>query len=584
MSEEGVSELDRLIEDTLADIIARDGNFLETPKGSSPTAAMQMAPLQATGNSVVTVDFSYIAPTETHENQCMVQNQDNQLPFETLELKALSTEAVYPNHQVAETSAPIAIPSTSTNVPLTYATESSPSAAGQSPSSVTVDGDMVTLKFSLSTLDGLNLQDVATSSEEHSDLSSLASMSPSRHSVESGSPPKDEGSSGGGVCQVCGSKATKYLHYGTSACHSCRAFFRRAVDGNKFEQFKCKVEQNCQVQSKSWKSCKYCRFQRCLGAGMRASWVLSEEQKKVRSASRKGSSETTVACRSLKKPSLPRPFEETFTRDDFLHLKNLYNAMLDIDVNTCTKWLKSLGFKFLRESLATAEQVGRFNDKVIMSYKDLSYQVTEVMLENFSGLCLEEKEKQCLLKQNVPLLQALETVFLVVTTQNPLTQDYLKAYVKKLGPEVAVNKDAEVIIDLTEKIRKSSPKENYRKFYASPWAPEESTEKRHQFLAEKLGTWINNNTYWHGVDDTEIRLTMLAMLCMFSVDFIDGLKTSNRSIQGQQMHYGYLLHKYLKSKFGSERAGTELAQTMMILTDARELGDLEARRVASNSC
>ena len=32
------------------------------------------------------------------------------------------------------------------------------------------------------------------------------------------------------VCQVCGDKASNYIHYGGRSCHSCRAFFRRSIE------------------------------------------------------------------------------------------------------------------------------------------------------------------------------------------------------------------------------------------------------------------------------------------------------------------------------------------------------------------
>jgi hypothetical protein len=99
------------------------------------------------------------------------------------------------------------------------------------------------------------------------------------------------------LCMVCVlGEATSHVHYGTvAACNSCRAFFRRAVQGEKYANFICPRQQHkivhdgdqqqpdhCEIKSKSWKSCQWCRFQKCLGAGMKTNWVWTKEQREQR--------------------------------------------------------------------------------------------------------------------------------------------------------------------------------------------------------------------------------------------------------------------------------------------------------------
>ena len=31
---------------------------------------------------------------------------------------------------------------------------------------------------------------------------------------------------------------------------------------------------NCKIDSKSWKSCQYCRFEKCVDTGMKPGWTL----------------------------------------------------------------------------------------------------------------------------------------------------------------------------------------------------------------------------------------------------------------------------------------------------------------------
>ena len=87
-------------------------------------------------------------------------------------------------------------------------------------------------------------------------------------------------------CPICLKDAGKHTHYGGRGCSSCRAFFRRSVQSKMYNQFACKADKSCEIDSKSWKSCKYCRFQKCLQSGMKPNLVLNEEERKIRHAKR----------------------------------------------------------------------------------------------------------------------------------------------------------------------------------------------------------------------------------------------------------------------------------------------------------
>ena len=79
------------------------------------------------------------------------------------------------------------------------------------------------------------------------------------------------------ICQVCGDVANDHMHYGAIACYSCRAFFRRGVNNNA--PYFCSQNQCCSITKQSRKHCQYCRFQKCLGIGMKGTWVMTEEDK-----------------------------------------------------------------------------------------------------------------------------------------------------------------------------------------------------------------------------------------------------------------------------------------------------------------
>uniref|UniRef100_A0A8R1HQQ5 Uncharacterized protein n=1 Tax=Caenorhabditis japonica TaxID=281687 RepID=A0A8R1HQQ5_CAEJA len=67
------------------------------------------------------------------------------------------------------------------------------------------------------------------------------------------------------VCAVCGDGIAK-LHYGVLACYGCKGFFRRTLTGRY--KYACRFSNNCIVDKFHRNSCRYCRFQRCIEAGM----------------------------------------------------------------------------------------------------------------------------------------------------------------------------------------------------------------------------------------------------------------------------------------------------------------------------
>ena len=90
------------------------------------------------------------------------------------------------------------------------------------------------------------------------------------------------------ACPVCKEgDAGRHKHYGGIACISCRAFFRRSVQNDAYKKFKCPnllqttndALQSCEINSKSWNSCRYCRFHKCLSSGLKISLVLKSSTK-----------------------------------------------------------------------------------------------------------------------------------------------------------------------------------------------------------------------------------------------------------------------------------------------------------------
>ena len=55
-------------------------------------------------------------------------------------------------------------------------------------------------------------------------------------------------------------------HYGVRTCEGCKGFFKRTVQKNA--KYVCLADKNCPVDKRRRNRCQFCRFQKCLAAGM----------------------------------------------------------------------------------------------------------------------------------------------------------------------------------------------------------------------------------------------------------------------------------------------------------------------------
>jgi len=67
-------------------------------------------------------------------------------------------------------------------------------------------------------------------------------------------------------CVVCGDKSSG-KHYGQYSCEGCKSFFKRSVRRNL--TYACRATRCCPVDQHHRNQCQYCRFRKCLKAGMK---------------------------------------------------------------------------------------------------------------------------------------------------------------------------------------------------------------------------------------------------------------------------------------------------------------------------
>ena len=80
------------------------------------------------------------------------------------------------------------------------------------------------------------------------------------------------------TCKIC-SEHTKGKHYGVYSCKSCKHFFQRSLIRKK--PYICIFNKMCSIQFANRKSCKACRYNRCIEVGMSFKLIKRGRLKKV---------------------------------------------------------------------------------------------------------------------------------------------------------------------------------------------------------------------------------------------------------------------------------------------------------------
>ncbi|RNA44373.1 Retinoic acid receptor RXR [Brachionus plicatilis] len=142
------------------------------------------------------------------------------------------------------------------------------------------------------------------------------------------------------ICAICGDKASG-KHYGVHSCEGCKGFFKRTV--RKDLTYTCRDNRDCTIDKRQRNRCQYCRYQKCLSAGMKREAVQEERQKnkdKPEDQSYCDNNSSSQTASSLFDPVEESPLnsnEKTFldklvdSENSFFNkLENLYEAEFTI--------------------------------------------------------------------------------------------------------------------------------------------------------------------------------------------------------------------------------------------------------------
>ena len=359
-------------------------------------------------------------------------------------------------------------------------------------------------------------------------------------------------------CKVCFKPtAGHYKFYGARVCHSCRAFFRRSVQGNNSDSFVCDAIGCCSIDSKSWKSCKKCRFEKCLAIGMQTAWVLTVPERKIRNSIREEGRKLR-RWRRRQEPAiginLVLPFsaeESSFLRDI---LQRGFYRLFKNSVDYC---------------YAHPDMFDESNH-VFLCGKTFSYQAIKILQDEltsvprgyFSGFydsILEEvdpDDRIVLLTRNLPLVvDFFWASHFDCRAETSRTLQSMKSVISENGNFGIMLKKMEDL-ELREADQEQVRALSYEQMYHSPWASSKQEEDRHRALILKSGRCSKGDA--NDVSQiNDVKMVLMLLIILLSPD--DGVQLQSRgSVECIRTKYSYMLHRYLNHQSTSTRAnGTD---------------------------
>jgi len=359
------------------------------------------------------------------------------------------------------------------------------------------------------------------------------------------------------ACGVCGERAGKHSYYGGQVCPSCRAFFRRSVQAGYNEKFKCsRGKENCKITLVTRKSCQYCRYQSCIAAGMRPSWILSDEERERRfhAHSRERSHKA-----GEQKDTRPEPTNNISPEDDNQILQ--YGDMMR---RCCADRHDDLSAHLVTELVQSALH------GTSLSFHTATQLHTAV--ENRTRQCLNLlPEFQCLTHHDQDQIIHHNLQMIHRFRQSIWWGNSKFSWRSIVGMLIGEGKCLE-LEDIPQDLSiKSSASQlfEYKSLFSSPWCQSVEMEVQHKNLMREISSHVDSYD--------EVEVILLVLIIAFSSEFLD-LK-DRCQVEKTLLKFALFLEAHYSTVHSKKVAAEKLSRSLMIPAIARQIVQITRNRI-----
>ena len=412
-------------------------------------------------------------------------------------------------------------------------------------------------------------------------------------------------------CLVCDNIAGRHSYYGGQVCNSCRAFFRRAVVGKAYPDFKCRQASNCTINSKSRKSCQSCRYQKCLEAGMQPRWIMSEAEVKVRRERKKSvivqrarnssQSEQQKMEKNLKKTDdekmdhvkmLLRPqgtsrLDEPYTMDELNMVQELSKDTMEYYFTKVAKFLakhrdihsEMFGSRQRVLSFGTHRMLDKFAHGLCVGLYMNLHKVSDHASAGTSCLkCLPVEDARTLSVGNYGLILSMaHAIYARRPDAVASRRDFLSLVLRDADRDgdfkfLAGELERSIAADSAS----ADAPLDYWDLFPRGWVPSADAARRHREVTDKLSGWFPRAAGSEAAPRDEVCFTLMVYVLLFSSEFLT--LQSRKKVEEVQLGFMRMLYRYLRFRF-PQVALKKFVEGMIMVSYAREAQEIRRKRV-----
>eukprot|EP00095_Tigriopus_kingsejongensis_P012263 snap_masked-scaffold394_size185225-processed-gene-0.7 protein:Tk12263 transcript:snap_masked-scaffold394_size185225-processed-gene-0.7-mRNA-1 annotation:"steroid hormone receptor err2" len=351
-------------------------------------------------------------------------------------------------------------------------------------------------------------------------------------------------------CPICHDLAGKHFYYGVQACISCRGFFQRSVRNKFYVKFSCcKGSQRCRITARSRKNCKWCRFQKCLQAGMKTCYVLSNDGGAATRA------KAVIPIRTMTKNA---SLSQIFTELEVDQALSIYKNLLSFGYRSYYQLFSKNQKEFL-SFIQVMNNEGVDNTSISQSFTESNKQATINYFFSIDDMVnLSPFDRMTLINKNYPGIFGL---LWSVYSYHPDLCTFYEEFLKHGYENRSVDPEIDKILGLIElkQLMGQKPKNlSIAITFQKHPATTDLIQKHDNLVSE-----VNGGLREAGQNRADyVIVLLLAHIFMFSTDFGESLQNRER-IQAIQEKYLVLLHRYLISHYKG-RARSKLSEILML--------------------
>ena len=314
----------------------------------------------------------------------------------------------------------------------------------------------------------------------------------------------------------------------------------------------------CIINSENRRSCKKCRFEKCLEVGMKVSYVKSLEEK----------CQKMVA--TIKNDTIPEVQFPDFPEQN-------YSEFYDSSWETAVWIIYEAYIKTPSVFLAHICQ----SPEVAMDTDDFLNFLEHTDTLIFSNLAKLQTEKdgvseacQVLLRTNFTRLQAVQNILVFMEHFSEIERfiDFGKQNREK-------SHGLDQLIGLWDQHGSNIFSLDYELFFASPWALDKDIENEHRSIYKTV-------IYWYlqcqkgSPQLNKCFLTLIYAILLYNTDGINSDQLSCvEKIKKIQADYCHLLYQYLKSKHNSKVSHILYGKALMLIHETQRVYELSQLRL-----